>query len=257
MTNDLVSIVMLSHNDGRFVNESVKSVLAQTYTNWELIFLDNSSTDDTLSQMMAYKEKDPRFKIGQMVFSRGKSYNLYTALKSTTGRWIAFLNCRDLWEPQKLEKQISFMEEHGYAFSYHNYRLMDENSKDSGREVTGKEVLSRNDLMKCCWMGYLTVMYDKTKISTPTREKIKFNNNFALWLDVAEKADCHLLNESLGWMRGVSGDISSFSLGGKFIWRYEVYRIVEDKGPLMSLVLTYRNFFYTIVRNIKYIKRIA
>ena len=255
--NDLVSIVMLSHNDGGYLKESVESVLVQTYTNWELNFLDNSSTDDTISQMMAYKEKDPRFKIGQMVFSRGKSYNLYTALRNTTGRWVAFLNSKDVWEPQKLEKQIRFMEEHDYAFSYHNYGLIDKDSKQKGIEVTGKSVITRQDLTKCCWMGYLTVMYDKTKVQIPTREKIKFNNNYALWLDVAEKADCYLLDECLGSMRVASRAISSFSLKGKFRWRYEVYRVVEKLGPLMSVVMTYRNFFYTIVRNLKYTKRIA
>ena len=257
MTNDLVSIVMLSHNDGEYLKESVESILAQTYTNWELIFLDNSSKDDTISQMMEYKEKDPRFKIGQMVFSKGQSYNLYTALRSATGRWVAFLSSRDKWEPHKLEKQIRFMEEHGYAFCYHNYGLIDKNSKKKGIEVTGKEVITRYDLKKCCWMGYLTVMYDKTKISTPTREKIKFNNNYALWLDVAENADCHLLDECLGSMRVVTGAINPFSLKGKFRWRYEVYRVVEGKGPLMSAVLTYRNFFYTIVRNQKYTRCVA
>ncbi len=255
--NDLVSIVMLSHNDGGYLKESVESVLAQTYTNWELIFLDNSSTDGTISQMMKYKEKDPRFIIGQMVFSRGKSYNLYTALRSTTGRWMAFLNSKDVWEPQKLEKQIRFMEEHDYFFSYHNYRLMDKSSKDNGREMTGKDVINRHDLKKCCWMGYLTVMFDKTKVSIPPREKIKFNNNYALWLDVAEHADCHLLDECLGSMRTVSSATGSFSLKGKFRWRYEVYRVVERMGPLMSLIMTYRNFYYTLVRNLKYTRRIA
>lgn len=255
--NDLVSIVMLSHNSGGYLKESVESVLAQTYTNWELIFLDNSSTDDTISQMMKYKGKDPRFKIGQMVFSRGKSYNLYTALRSTTGRWVTFLNCSDVWEPQKLEKQIRFMEEHDYAFSYHNYGLIDKDSKQKGIEVTGKSVITRQDLTKCCWMGYLTVMYDKTKVHIPTREKIKFNNNYALWLDVAENADCHLLDESLSWMRVMNGSINPFPMKGKFRWRYEVYRVVEGKGPLISVVMTYRNFFYTIVRKIKYTKRVG
>lgn len=255
--NDLVSIVMLSHNDGRYLKESVESVLAQTYTNWELIFLDNSSTDDTISQMMAYKEKDPRFKIGQMVFSRGKSYNLYTALNSTTGRWVAFLNSRDVWEPEKLEKQIQFMEEHNYAFSYHNYGMIDKNSKKKGIEVTGKDIITRYDLKKNCWMGYLTVMYDKTKVNIPTREKIKSNNNYALWLDVAEKADCHLLDECLGSMRVMPSAISPSPMKGKFRWRYEVYRVVEGKGPLVSMVLTYRNFFYTMMRNLKYTKRVA
>ena len=238
------------------MKDSVESVLSQTYSNWELIFLDNASVDDTISQMMAYKRNDPRFKIGQIVLPRGKSYNLYSALKSATGRWVAFLNSRDVWAPDKLEKQIRFMEEHSYAFSYHNYRLIDKDSKEKGREMTGKEVITRNDLKKFCWMGYLTVMYDKTKISTPTREKIKYNNNYALWLDVAENADCHLLDESLGWMRTQYNVLNPFPLEGKVRWRYEVYRVVEDNGPIKSLIMTYRNLFYTILYKIKYCKRI-
>lgn len=104
MSNDLVSIIMLSKDNGKYVAESVRSVLAQTYQNWELIFMDDSSKDDTIRQMMELKGKDRRFKVSKSVESRGSAISMNSALRDATGRWIAFLNVGDLWEPTKLEK---------------------------------------------------------------------------------------------------------------------------------------------------------
>ena len=130
MTNDLVSIIMLSHNNGQFVRESVESVLAQTYQNWELLFIDDNSKDDTVSQMMDLKGKDQRFNVSLSVYDKGPAYLRNKALKEARGRWIAFLDVGDTWAPDKLEKQIRFMEDNGYAFSYTKYGLMNGESQD-------------------------------------------------------------------------------------------------------------------------------
>lgn len=116
MPNDLVTIIMLSHNQSQYVEESVRSVLAQTYTNWELMFLDDNSKDDTISKMMALKEEArikkengarfDRIMVSQTVWERGMSVNRNRAMKEARGRWIAFLDVGDVWAPDKLEKQI-------------------------------------------------------------------------------------------------------------------------------------------------------
>ena len=92
----LVSIIMLSKNNSRFVEESVRSVLAQTYTNWELLFVDDNSKDDTIRKMMELKGNDRQFRISQTVTDRGESVNRNTALKEARGRWMAFLNVDDI-----------------------------------------------------------------------------------------------------------------------------------------------------------------
>ena len=148
MSNDLVSIVMLSHNKGRYLKETIESVMAQTYQNWELLFVDDSSNDDSISQLMEIKEKDDkqrtqvfqnwnireitRFNVVQMVNRQGEAISRNSALRDAKGRWIAFLNVGDVWSPDKLEKQVAFMEKNGYAFSYTQYGLMDLDSKERG-----------------------------------------------------------------------------------------------------------------------------
>ena len=209
MSNDLVSIIMLSRNKGRYVAESVRSVIAQTYQNWELIFMDDSSKDDTISQMMELmdeaKVKAPlttstgsavgtgsmsRIKVSQNVGAKGSALAMNSALRDAKGRWIAFLNVGDLWEPTKLERQVAFMEENGYAFTYTKYKYIDRNSKDRGDMMGGLKVVNHKDLIKCCWMGYLTVMYDAEKLGRFRVRHIERHNDYALWMEVSEKADC-------------------------------------------------------------------
>lgn len=102
MGNDLVSIIMLSRNRAEFVAESVRSVLAQTFTNWELLFVDDNSTDDTIHQMMELKGKDKRISVLTSVYDKGTAYLRNSALEEARGRWMAFLDVGDVWAPDKL-----------------------------------------------------------------------------------------------------------------------------------------------------------
>ena len=103
MVQNLVSIIMLSHNHEEFVEESVRSILAQTYTNWELLFYDLNSKDDTVSRMVEFMALDKRIHVSKMVLSESISSCQNAALKEAKGQWVAFLNNGDLWEPEKLE----------------------------------------------------------------------------------------------------------------------------------------------------------
>ena len=103
-----------------------------------------------------------------------------SALANAQGRWIAFLDVGDIWEPTKLEKQIGFMEEHGYAFSYTQYGIIDKDSHDRGFVIGGKDRVTYQDMMKCCWPAYLTVMYDAEKVGRLQLRNLKGNNCCAL-----------------------------------------------------------------------------
>ena len=121
--NDLVSIIMPSYNTAPYISETIQSVLNQTYQNWELIVVDDCSTDNT-DQVVAYI-KDERIKYFKNEKNSGAAISRNRALRESKGRWIAFLDSDDLWMPEKLEKQIAFMESNGYFFSYTNYEEMD------------------------------------------------------------------------------------------------------------------------------------
>jgi len=155
MTNDLVSIVMLSRNDGRYVEETVRSVLAQTYQNWELLFVAERHKDEALEKMLdlrkeesdrlrkdgkewsEYSSVNDKIKVSYIVGESDEAPRRNTALKDARGRWIAFLDVGEVWEPTKLQRQIAFMEEHGYAFSYTKYGLIDSKSRNRGVEIGG------------------------------------------------------------------------------------------------------------------------
>ena len=172
MGNGLVSIIMLSHGDCTHVVETVRSVLAQSYQNWELLFVAESN-DDTLALFSELREEDIKKQIeagkdlsaGSYRSSRIRASYISDldaitprrnfALKEAKGRWIAFLDAGDIWEPTKLERQISFMEGHGYAFSYTQYGIIDKDSLDRGFVIGGKDRVTYQDMMRCCWPAYL------------------------------------------------------------------------------------------------------
>lgn len=276
MSNDLVSIIMLSRNKGRYVAESVRSVIAQTYQNWELIFMDDSSKDDTISQMMDLMDEAKvkahsttstgsatgsrtmsRIRVSQNVGAKGSALAMNSALRDAKGRWIAFLNVGDLWEPTKLERQVAFMEEHGYAFTYTKYKYIDRSSKARGDMMGGLKVVNHKDLIKCCWMGYLTVMYDAEKLGRFRVRHIERHNDYALWMEVSEKADCYLLEECLASLRVKHGLYSLLPMFDKVRWRYEVFHTVEDMNPFVSVWLTIRNMIGGFMKKVRYSERIC
>ena len=253
--SDLVSIIMLSHEDGKFVKESVESVLAQTYRNWELLFVDDNSQDDTITQMMELKGNDPRFSVSRSVYDKGVSYLRNTALQEARGRWIAFLDVGDVWAPDKLEKQIRFMEENGYAFSYTKYGLMNKKSQDRGVVIGGKAHINYKEMRKCSWPCYLTVMYDASVVGKMFTRSRGRNNDYALWLNVCEKVDCHLLDENLASLRTTWSLMGRLFLTDKFKWRYDCFRVEEDLQPLTAFFFTIRNGFYGLIKWFKYVER--
>ena len=119
MMSDLVSIIMPSYNTGKFIKETINSVLNQTYNNWELIIVDDCSTDDT--EKIVNTIKDNRIKFLKNNTNSGAAISRNRAIKEAKGKWIAFLDSDDLWKKEKIEKQIRFMKENHYDFSYTNY----------------------------------------------------------------------------------------------------------------------------------------
>ena len=259
MGNDLVSIIMMSRNKAQFVEESVRSVLAQTYTNWELLFVDDASKDGTITKLMELKDEigkaiASKMRILQTVNTSGTTRNRNTALKAAKGRWIAFLDAGDVWMPDKLEKQIAFMEENGYACSYTCYGLMDSTSKDHGLVVSGKAHINHRDMLKCCWPAYMTVMYNADIVGKMCVRTCQ-HNDYALWLNVSDRNDFYLLPERLAMLRTKWNVLGRILLTDNAKWRYDAYRIDEDLGPITSFFYTVRNGLYGLVKWFKYVKR--
>ena len=252
--SELVSVIMPSYNTGGFIGESIHSVLAQTYTNWELLIVDDCSTDNT-DAVVAPFLADSRLKYIKREQNNGSAIARNEALRLARGRWIAFLDSDDLWEPTKLEKQIRFMEENGYAFSYTKYIEIDEESKPNGRLVSGPKKITKAGMFDYCWPGCLTVMYDAKAVGPIQIEDIKKNNDYALWLQICRKATCHLLPECLGRYRRRSGSISDHQYLALIKWHYRLFREAESQNVLLSCINVCRNLFFGVLKKIFYVSK--
>lgn len=251
--SDLVSIIMPSYNTAKYISDSINSVLYQTYKNWELIIVDDCSTDNTDEAVKPFLS-DNRIRYIKNEKNSGAAVSRNYALREAKGKWIAFLDSDDLWEKDKLEKQISFMEKNGYKFSYTDYIEIDENSEPLGVTVTGPKVISKTKMFDYCWMGCLTVMYDAEAVGLIQIEDIKKNNDYAMWLKVCKNADCFLLDEKLASYRKRKGSISNHGYLKLIKWHYKLYRNAEKRNPAVSAALTVRNLFWGVYKKIAYVK---
>jgi glycosyltransferase involved in cell wall biosynthesis len=251
--NELVSIIMPSYNTGRFLAESIRSVLAQTYENWELIVVDDCSTDDTDAVVAGFT--DPRIRYIKNEKNSGAAQSRNRALREAKGRWIAFLDSDDLWEPEKLALQVEFMERGGYTFSYTNYREIGEYSAPLGVTVTGPKRITKAGMYSYCWPGCLTVMYDAKAVGLIQIVDIRKNNDYAMWLKICQKAQCHLLDRTLASYRRREGSISSHSYVALIRWHYRLFRDAEVMGRLRSGIYTLRNLICGVYKKLRYVKR--
>ena len=253
----LVSIITPSWNCGKFVEETIQSILAQTYTHWELLFQDDCSTDDTRELVMQYAARDARIKYACNPKNSGAAITRNNALQRATGRWIAFLDSDDLWLPEKLEKQLQFMVDNHYAFTYHDYTEIDERGNDLGVYVSGPAHITRKGMYAFCWVGCLTVMYDAQKVGLIQIEDIKKNNDYAMWLKVITFADCFRLSKCLArYRRGRKGSISSHNYAKLLNWHYRLFRQADNKNRLSAFGLTVVNLICGIYKKLVYVSKI-
>ncbi len=252
---DLVSIIMPSYNTASFIAESIQSVQAQTYKDWELLIVDDCSTDNTDDAVKPYLE-DTRIRYFKNEKNSGAAISRNRALREAKGKWIAFLDSDDLWTPDKLEKQIAFMKENGYHFSYTNYKEIDVDGELNGVSVTGPKRITRCGMFNYCWPGCLTVMYDVEVIGLIQIEDIKKNNDYAMWLKVCKKANCYLLDECMAlYRRGRAGSISTHSIKKLISWHYKLYKEAEGRNSIIALFNTGRNLIFGLYKKKRYVKK--
>ena len=251
----LVSIIMPSYNTAPFIAKSIQSVLAQSYKEWELIIVDDNSTDNT-DEVVSSFLYDKRIKYIKNANNCGAAISRNRALRVAQGKWIAFLDSDDLWLPDKLSMQVKFMEMNGYHFSYTNYAEININDNRNGIKVTGPKKITKNGFYNYCWIGCLTVMYNAEAMGLIQIADIKKNNDYAMWLKVCKKADCYLLDEELAlYRRGRTGSVSTESIKTMISWHYRLFRYAECQNPILSVINTIRNMMFGIYKKRKYVKR--
>ena len=149
-----MSIIMPSYNTANYIGESINSVINQTYKNWELIIVDDCSTDNT-DEIVKKFLNDKRIKYFRNNKNSGAAISRNKALREAKGKWIAFLDSDDLWVPEKLEKQVNFMEKNNHSFSYTFYEEVDEAGKRLDIEIQGPKKITKYGMYNYCWPGCL------------------------------------------------------------------------------------------------------
>jgi len=255
LDDDLVSIITPTWNCASFIEETIASVRAQTYENWEMIISDDCSTDNTYELVQYFMKLDSRIKYICNEKNEGAAVARNNALKIAKGRWIAFLDSDDLWFPNKLELQIEFMRRNNIAFSYTKYIQIDANSKEIGRIVSGPLKISKFGMYSYCWLGCLTVLYDSSVVGLIQIGNIKKNNDYAMWLKVAHKATCYLLDETLAYYRRREGSISHHSYFSLIKWHYKLFKNEVQCNVLQSIFLTFINLACGVLKKCLYEKK--
>jgi glycosyltransferase involved in cell wall biosynthesis len=251
MVDGLVSIIMPSYNTGKFIGESIESVLAQTYANWELIIVDDCSTDNTDNIVAKYN--DSRIRYLKNKKNSGAAISRNYALREAKGEWIAFLDSDDLWVAEKLEKQLYFMKKNGYFFSCTGRDEIDEDSNKFGKITTTPQHVSRLGMYLYCWPGCLAVMYHAPTVGLIQIENLKKNNDYAIWLKVIKKCDCYSMNDILAHYRVRKNSISHDSFFKLLKAHYDLFRYGEKFNPFCSLILTVVNLVFGIYKKMKYV----
>ena len=253
--SELVSIIMPSYNTAKYIEESIKSVLVQTYTNWELIIVDDCSTDNTDEIVQPFL-LDDRIKYFKNEKNGGAAVSRNKALREAKGKWVTFLDSDDLWLPEKLERQIAFMKATDYKFSYTDYEKIDEDAEPLNILVSGPKKVTKKGMYRYCWVGCLTVMYDAEQIGLVQIKDIKKNNDYAMWLQVSKQTSCYLLPENLAKYRVRKKSISHDKLGKKLKSHYDLFHYCDEKPAIAAFWFACWNMFWGVLKKKKYEKAV-
>ena len=253
--NDLVSIIMPSYNTAKYISESIDSVIKQTHTNWELIIVDDCSTDNTDEIIKPYLE-DGRIKYLKNEKNSGAAVSRNYALREAKGKWIAFLDSDDTWEPKKLELQLEFMKSNGYEFTYTDYRIQ-LNGVWEPYINTAPNSVNMRKLYNYCYFSTITVMYDREKVGLIQIADLKKNNDYAMWLEIMKKAKvAYRLPMCLSYYIKHENSISSGSKWKLIKHHYIMWRKAGNKNALSAVILTIRNLFFGVIKKCIYKEKI-
>lgn len=237
MSIPLVSVIMPTYNCCKYIADSINSVINQTIPDWEIQIVDDCSTDNTEEIVRPFLEKHPNIHYFRFSQNCGVAVARTESIKLATGKYCAFLDSDDIWAPEKLEKQISFMEQMDAKFSCTAYRQIDIYGNELGKMIYPPQ---KTDYRKCILLsdpiGNLTVMYDQDALGKFTVPPIRKRNDFALWLQILKKTDyCYGMADVLGSYRVGRRDSVSYNKIANTKFHWKLYHEIEKHNPLQSL----------------------
>lgn len=235
MQDGLVSVITPAYNCAKYIGKTIESVQAQTYGNWEMVIVDDCSTDNTREVVESYSKNDFRVRYICLDKNSGAAVARTESMKAAKGEYMAFLDSDDMWKPEKLAKQLAFMREEGHPFSCTAYEQVDEQGNPLGKVIKTIRRTSYNRLLLDCPVGNSTVMYSVRAMGKFEVPNIRKRNDDALWLQMLKKEPYIWgMPEILAEYRVREGSIShnKFDLV-KYHWM--LYRDIEHLSVIRSI----------------------
>lgn len=233
--NELVSIIMPVHNAERYLEEAIRSVMEQSYPYWELLVVDDASTDTSMDIANRLACEDERIKIHTNPTPTGypaTPRNL--AVDLAKGRYIAFLDSDDVWLPGKLEHQLPFFNESGkIAVVFSDYEKIDENSERENRVVKARKITDYKKLLLGNVIGNVTAMYDTHRVGKVYFPKVR-HEDYAMWLSILKRGYIARNTCAIMALYRVTGNSVSAHKLHLLSWQWSIYRDVEKLGILRS-----------------------
>ena len=230
-----VSIITPSYNSSEFIEETIKSVLDQTFQDWEWLITDDKSSDNTAEIIKKYN--DPRIKLQILEQNGGAGNARNKSLERASGRYITFLDSDDYWEPLFLERMVGFMEENKAELAYSSYARCDEHLVPILKDFQADVEVTFDNLLKTCHLSLLSSMYDSQRVGKfffPIGSK---REDHVMWLNLLKKIPVGKpLRETLAKYRMREGSVSR-----------------KKKDIIKDQYLVYREFMgFSVVKSLYY-----
>ena len=239
--SELVSIITPCFNSEKFLDECISSVINQTYQNWEMLIVDDNSLDNSSIIIDSYSKKDDRIKPIFLKDNLGPAMARNTAISSTKGKYLAFLDSDDIWLPEKLQVQINFMKKYNCAFVFSSYSVIPFNEKKPKYVINVPEKISHKKYLKNTIIGCLTVVLDKERFKNIQMPILRSSHDMALWLDLLKEEEFAFgIQQELAIYR----EHKSSNTFNKFRAVYDVWNVYRKHERLNILNSIYNFIFY-------------
>ncbi|WP_313373449.1 glycosyltransferase family 2 protein [Chishuiella sp.] len=237
MEIDLVSIITPCYNSEKYIKDTFLSIKAQTYSNWEWIIVDDSSTDDSVNLIKSFN--DSRIKLFVQLENQGAAHARNLALNNVKGRFITFIDSDDLWLPNFLEKTINYLIFSKEDLVYTSYKRVDENLNPILNDFIAIDKVDKNRILYNCPIPMLTSVYDSSKIGIVEFPDVELREDHAMWIVLLRKIKyARAINDSLAVYRMRSNSVSRNKLDIA-IKQYKVYKDFLNMNIIKSLYYTF------------------
>lgn len=246
-----VSIITPVYNSAPFLGKTLQSVINQSFEDWEMILVDDCSTDNSVQIIKELAEQDNRLILLENEENLGQIKSRNRAIERAMGRYIAMLDSDDIWHPQKLEKQLVHFEDTGCVIQHAYYEQIDENGNSLERIVKAPIKINHRRLLRSNYMGCLTVIYDTGKVGKAFMPEVGKRDDWACWLSILKQGhEAYCIPEVLAYYRVRKNSLSSNKLKMLY-YNWRILTSHQGVSPWEAIFFMVNHIFRNVVKSIK------